>query len=105
MSPSMIGTSRILVAATSVIGSDSNSGSAPVGLSSDGRAPNQSRARGGSLQRAAPPPRPDSEQLQRYAADTMVALFVLGVIGIVMALGIKQVETRLLCWRPEYQKR
>jgi hypothetical protein len=27
------------------------------------------------------------------------------VIGIVMALGIKQVEARLLRWRPEYQKR
>ena len=39
------------------------------------------------------------------AADMMVALFVLGVIGIVMALGIKQVEARLLRWRPEYQKR
>jgi ABC-type nitrate/sulfonate/bicarbonate transport system permease component len=34
----------------------------------------------------------------------MVALVVLGVIGIVMALGIKQVETRLLRWRPEYRK-
>jgi NitT/TauT family transport system permease protein len=39
------------------------------------------------------------------AADMMVALLVLGLIGIVMALGIKQVETRLLRWRPEYQKR
>ena len=39
------------------------------------------------------------------AADMMVALLVLGVIGIVMALGIKQVESRLLRWRPEYQKR
>jgi NitT/TauT family transport system ATP-binding protein len=29
----------------------------------------------------------------------------LGVIGIVMALGIKHVETRLLRWRPEYRKR
>ena len=37
------------------------------------------------------------------AADMMVALVVLGVIGIVMALGIKQVETRLLRWRPEYR--
>jgi hypothetical protein len=27
--------------------------------------------------------------------------FALGAIGIVMALGIKQVETRLLRWRPE----
>jgi hypothetical protein len=27
------------------------------------------------------------------------------VIGIVMALRIKQVEARLLRWRPEYQKR
>ena len=35
----------------------------------------------------------------------MVALVVLGVIGIVMALGIKQVEARLLRWRPEYQAR
>jgi len=26
------------------------------------------------------------------------------VIGIVMALGIKQVELRLLRWRPEYRK-
>ena len=39
------------------------------------------------------------------AADMMVALAVLGVIGIVMALGIRQLETRLLRWRPEYQKR
>ena len=39
------------------------------------------------------------------AADMMVALFVLGVIGIVMVLGIKQVEARLLRWRPEHQKR
>ena len=39
------------------------------------------------------------------AADMMVALLTLGVIGIVMALGIKQVETRLLRWRPEYRSR
>jgi NitT/TauT family transport system permease protein len=39
------------------------------------------------------------------AADMMVALVSLGVIGIVMALGIKQVEMRLLRWRPEYRKR
>jgi len=37
------------------------------------------------------------------ADDMMVALLSLGVIGIVMALGIKQVEARLLRWRPEYQ--
>jgi NitT/TauT family transport system ATP-binding protein len=29
----------------------------------------------------------------------------LGVIGIVMALGIKRVEARLLRWRPEHQRR
>ena len=34
-----------------------------------------------------------------------VSLVVLGAIGIVMALGIRQIETRLLRWRPEYQKR
>lgn len=39
------------------------------------------------------------------AADMMVALVTLGVIGIVMALGIKQVERRLLRWRPEYRAR
>ena len=39
------------------------------------------------------------------AADMMVALLSLGVIGVVMALGIKQLETRLLRWRPEYQDR
>jgi len=39
------------------------------------------------------------------AADMMVALLSLGVIGIVMALGIKQVEMRLLRWRPEYRER
>jgi NitT/TauT family transport system permease protein len=39
------------------------------------------------------------------AADMMVALIALGVIGIVMALGIKQVEKRLLRWRPEYRDR
>lgn len=39
------------------------------------------------------------------SADMMVALIVLAIAGIVMALGIKQVEMRLLRWRPEYQKR
>ncbi len=39
------------------------------------------------------------------AADMMVALVTLGVIGIVMALGIKQIEQRLLRWRPEYRRR
>jgi ABC-type nitrate/sulfonate/bicarbonate transport system permease component len=39
------------------------------------------------------------------AADMMVALLVLGVIGIVMALGIKHFEGRLLRWRPEHQRR
>ncbi len=39
------------------------------------------------------------------SADMMVSLIVLGVTGIVLALGIKQVEMRLLRWRPEYQKR
>jgi len=39
------------------------------------------------------------------AADMMVDLLVLGAIGITMALGIKQIEARLLRWRPEYQKR
>ena len=39
------------------------------------------------------------------SADMMVALIVLAITGIAMALGIKQVEMRLLRWRPEYQKR
>ena len=39
------------------------------------------------------------------AADMMVALAVLGVTGIVLALGIRQVEARLLRWRPEHQAR
>jgi ABC-type nitrate/sulfonate/bicarbonate transport system permease component len=39
------------------------------------------------------------------AADMMVALLVLGLTGIVLALGIHQVEARLLRWRPEYQAR
>ena len=39
------------------------------------------------------------------AADMMVALIALGLIGIVMALGIKQIEKRLLRWRPEYRGR
>ena len=39
------------------------------------------------------------------AADMMVALVVLGLTGIVLALGIHQVEARLLRWRPEYQAR
>jgi NitT/TauT family transport system permease protein len=39
------------------------------------------------------------------AADMMVALLTLGAIGIVMALGIKQIEMRLLRWRPEYRRR
>jgi NitT/TauT family transport system permease protein len=39
------------------------------------------------------------------AADMMVALLSLGLIGIVMALGIKQLEGRLLRWRPEYRSR
>ena len=40
-----------------------------------------------------------------FATMMMVALVVLGAIGIVMALGIRQIERRLLRWRPEYQKR
>jgi len=39
------------------------------------------------------------------AADMMVALLCLGAIGIVMALGIKQLESRLLRWRPEHRRR
>jgi NitT/TauT family transport system permease protein len=39
------------------------------------------------------------------AADMMVALLTLGVIGIVLALGIKHLEMRLLRWRPEYRRR
>jgi sulfonate transport system permease protein len=39
------------------------------------------------------------------AADMMVALIALGVIGIAMALGIKQIEKRLRRWRPEYRSR
>src|SRR5690349_18035997 len=38
------------------------------------------------------------------AADMMVALLTLGAIGIVMALGIKQLERRLLRWRPEHRE-
>ena len=33
----------------------------------------------------------------------LVALVSLGVIGILMALAIKQVERRLPRWRPEYR--
>jgi len=39
------------------------------------------------------------------SADMMVSLIVLAITGIVMALGIKQVEMRLLRWRPEYQQK
>jgi NitT/TauT family transport system permease protein len=39
------------------------------------------------------------------AADMMVALIVLGATGIVLSVGIRQVEARLLRWRPEYQAR
>jgi NitT/TauT family transport system permease protein len=39
------------------------------------------------------------------AADMMVALIVLGATGIALAVGIRQVEARLLRWRPEYQGR
>ena len=39
------------------------------------------------------------------AADMMVALLVLAATGIALALGIRQVEARLLRWRPEYQPR
>ena len=35
----------------------------------------------------------------------MVALLALGVIGVVLAVGIKQIEMRLLRWRPEYRTR
>jgi NitT/TauT family transport system permease protein len=38
------------------------------------------------------------------SADMMVALLSLGVIGIFMALGIRQLEMRLLRWRPEYRR-
>jgi len=39
------------------------------------------------------------------AADMMVALIVLAATGIALAIGIRQVEARLLRWRPEYQGR
>lgn len=39
------------------------------------------------------------------AADMMVALLILGLTGIVLALGIHQLEARLLRWRPEHQAR
>jgi NitT/TauT family transport system permease protein len=39
------------------------------------------------------------------AADTKVALLVLGVTGIVLALGIHQMEAHLLRWPPEHQAR
>ncbi len=39
------------------------------------------------------------------AADMMVALIVLAATGIVLAVGIRRVEARLLRWRPEYQAR
>ena len=39
------------------------------------------------------------------AADMMVALISLGLIGIVMAVGIRQLERRLLRWRPEHRGR
>jgi ABC-type nitrate/sulfonate/bicarbonate transport system permease component len=35
----------------------------------------------------------------------MVALISLGLIGIVIAVGIRQVEARLLRWRPEHRGR
>ena len=37
------------------------------------------------------------------AADVMVALLSLGVIGGVMAVGIKPLERRLPRWRPEHR--
>jgi NitT/TauT family transport system permease protein len=39
------------------------------------------------------------------AADMMVALIVLACTGIALSIGIRQVEARLLRWRPEYQPR
>jgi len=39
------------------------------------------------------------------AADMMVALIVLALTGIGLAVGIRQLEARLLRWRPEYQAR
>ena len=39
------------------------------------------------------------------AADMMVALIVPAATGIALAIGIQQVEARLLRWRPEYQTR
>lgn len=35
----------------------------------------------------------------------MVALIVLAPTGIALAVGIHQLEARLLRWRPEYQRR
>jgi NitT/TauT family transport system permease protein len=39
------------------------------------------------------------------AADMMVALIVLALMGIALSVGIRQVEARLLRWRPEYHSR
>jgi len=43
------------------------------------------------------------ETIWQIALST--ALISRGVIGIVMAFGIRRVETRLLRWRPEYRGR
>ena len=57
----------------------------------------------------------DSSALPRYLPRYGQAVYVAirstpvwegsGVIGIVMALGIRQIEARLRRWRSEYQKR
>lgn len=39
------------------------------------------------------------------AAHMIVALISLGVIGSVMAIGLRQLERRLLRWRPEHRGR
>lgn len=44
-------------------------------------------------------------QARAESADMMVAIFVLMVVGIILALGIGRIQRYLLRWQPHYQDR
>lgn len=43
-------------------------------------------------------------EARAQAADMMVALFVLMVVGVVLALAIRRVQSYLLRWQAHFQK-
>jgi NitT/TauT family transport system permease protein len=43
-------------------------------------------------------------QARAVASDMMVAIFVLMIVGVVLSIGIKQIQSYLLRWQPHFQQ-